>query len=64
MDGGVLSKLCRNELERRMSSKTLVERLHARLTIFCILAALVFPPLGWSQAPIFKITPAESWINF
>lgn len=33
-------------------------------TIFWIFVAGLFPPLGRSQAPIFEITPADSWINF
>jgi len=50
--------------DRLMGSKTTIKLLHVRLTILCLLASLVLPPLSWSQAPIFKITRAESWINF
>jgi polyisoprenoid-binding protein YceI len=32
--------------------------------IFCILIAGLFPLLSRSQAPIFEITPVDSWINF
>lgn len=35
----------------------------AQLGIF-LLASVIFPPLGWSQAPVFEITPVESSINF
>ena len=41
-----------------------IKRLHMRLIIFCVLAWVVFPPPSRSQAPIFEITPGDSWINF
>ena len=41
-----------------------IKRFLARQGIFCILVAGVFPPLSRSQAPIFEITPVDSWINF
>ena len=47
-----------------MSWKTMIKSLHVRLTILGILASVVFPPLSRSQAPIFEITPLDSWINF
>lgn len=47
-----------------MSWKTTTKLLRVRLTILCILASLALPPLSWSQAPIFEITPVDSWINF
>jgi polyisoprenoid-binding protein YceI len=47
-----------------MNWKTAIKLLQVRLTILCILASVAFPPLSRSQAPIFEITHAESWINF
>jgi polyisoprenoid-binding protein YceI len=47
-----------------MSWKTAIKLLQVRLTIFCILASVAFPPLSRSQAPIFEIIHAESRINF
>ena len=41
-----------------------IKRFLMRPAIFCILVAGVFPPFGRSQAPIFEITPVDSWINF
>lgn len=37
---------------------------HLRLSTFCIFACVLFAPPSMPQAPIFEITPAESWINF
>src|SRR6267143_1612805 len=37
-------------------------RCAAQLSIF--LASIIFPPLSRSQAPIFELSPIESWINF
>ena len=47
-----------------MSWKTTIKPRHVRLAILCLLASVVFPPLSRSQAPIFEVTPADSWINF
>lgn len=35
-----------------------------RLTVLCLLASAVFPPVSRAQAPVFVITPDESSINF
>jgi len=37
-------------------------RCAAQLSIF--LASIIFPPLSRAQAPIFELSPIESWINF
>src|SRR5258706_12495647 len=37
-------------------------RCAAQLSIF--FASIIFPSLSRSQAPIFEISPIESWINF
>ena len=37
-------------------------RCAARLSIF--FAAIIFPSLSRAQAPIFELSPIESWINF
>ena len=42
----------------------MIKRFFVRPVIFCILVAGVLPPFVRSQAPIFEITPADSWINF
>lgn len=34
------------------------------LITFCMLASVLFSPLSRSQAPVFEITPVNSWINF
>ena len=42
-------------------------RLHTpgmRITIFCLLVSVLFPLPGRAQAPVFEITPGESWIKF
>ena len=41
-----------------------IKRFLVRPFMFYMLIAGVFPPHGWSQAPIFEITPVDSWINF
>jgi polyisoprenoid-binding protein YceI len=35
-----------------------------RLAILCFLASAVFPSLSRAQAPVFEITPEDSWIKF
>jgi len=35
-----------------------------RLTVLCLLASAVFPSLSRAQAPVFEITPVQSWIKF
>lgn len=35
-----------------------------RLTVLCLLASAVLPPLSRAQAPVFVITPEESSIKF
>ena len=52
------------EEDNRMGWKTTIKRRHMWLTILFILGPALFPALGWSQAPIFEITPTDSWINF
>lgn len=47
-----------------MSWKTAIKLLQVRLTILSIIASVAFPPMSRSQAPIFEITHADSWINF
>lgn len=47
-----------------MDWKTKIKRRHMWLTILFILGPALFPAAGWSQAPIFEITPVDSWINF
>lgn len=47
-----------------MTWKTTADLLHRRLTALCIFGCFLFPPLGRCQAPIFEITPGDSWINF
>ena len=47
-----------------MDWKTTIKPRHIWLTILFILGPALFPALGWSQAPIFEIAPADSWINF
>jgi len=42
----------------------MIKRFLVRPVIFCILVVGVFPPFSRSQAPIFEITPLDSWINF
>jgi len=42
----------------------MIKRFFVGPIIFCILVAGVFPPFSRSQAPIFEITPVDSWINF
>src|SRR5215467_715397 len=41
-----------------------IKRFLVRPFMFYMLIAGVFPPHSWSQAPIFEITPVDSWINF
>lgn len=47
-----------------MSWKMPLKPVSVRLTILCILASVLFPPLSRSQVPVFEITPLDSWINF
>lgn len=47
-----------------MSWKMPIKPVSVRLTILCILASVLFPPLSRSQVPVFEITPLDSWINF
>jgi polyisoprenoid-binding protein YceI len=35
-----------------------------RLTIFFLLASAVLPSVNRAQAPVFEITPVNSWIKF
>jgi len=35
-----------------------------RQTILCLLVSALFPSASRAQAPVFEITPAESWIKF
>ena len=35
-----------------------------RLTIFFVLAFALFPLVDRAQAPVFEITPENSWIKF
>ena len=35
-----------------------------RLTVLCLLASAVFPPVSRAQAPVFEITPVHSSIKF
>lgn len=32
--------------------------------MFCLLMSALFPSPGGAQAPVFEITPVDSWINF
>jgi len=34
------------------------------LRVLCLLASTVFPSLSRAQAPVFEITPVQSWIKF
>ena len=47
-----------------MDWKTTIKPRHIRLAILFILGPALFPAVGSSQAPLFEITPADSWINF
>lgn len=46
-----------------MDWKTTIKRRHMWLTILFVLGPALFPALGWSQAPIFEITPVDSRIK-
>jgi polyisoprenoid-binding protein YceI len=35
-----------------------------RLAVLCLFASAVLTPLGWTQAPVFAITPQTSTIKF
>ena len=35
-----------------------------RTIIFCFLVCALFPPPSRAQAPVFEMTPVESWIKF
>lgn len=35
-----------------------------KIAILCLLGAALFPSLSRAQAPVFEITPVESWIKF
>lgn len=52
------------EEDNLMDWKTTIKPRHIWLTILLILGPALFPAVGSSQAPIFEITPADSWINF
>lgn len=47
-----------------MDWKTTIKPRHLLLTLLFVLGPALFPARGWSQAPIFEITPVDSWINF
>ncbi|HXJ91902.1 MAG TPA: YceI family protein [Terriglobia bacterium] len=49
---------------RCINQKTEIKLFHVPLTVFGILASVMFPPLSRAQGPIFEISPVESWINF
>jgi polyisoprenoid-binding protein YceI len=38
--------------------------LFVRATILFVLACIVFPSVSRAQAPVFELTPGESWIKF
>ena len=42
----------------------LLRRNSMRLTVLCLLASAVFPPVSRAQAPVFEITPVHSSIKF
>lgn len=35
-----------------------------RIAILCLLASVMFPSASLAQAPVFEISPADSWIKF
>jgi len=35
-----------------------------RLTVFCLVASALLPPLAQAQGPVFVITPEESTVKF
>jgi polyisoprenoid-binding protein YceI len=53
-------------LRYRSLTTTLVRLtlLRMRLTVFFLLASAVFPSVSRAQAPVFEITPVNSWIKF
>jgi polyisoprenoid-binding protein YceI len=40
------------------------QRLSAHLAILCLSGFAAFAPCGRAQAPVFEITPADSWVKF
>ena len=47
-----------------MSCKTSMRLRLIRVSTFCVFASALFPLPSRSQAPVFEITPVNSWINF
>ena len=51
-------------MRRSLSALALGTPSIMRLAVLCLFASAVLTPLGWTQAPVFAITPQTSTIKF
>ena len=51
--------------ERKLTKKWQRRRLASmRFAMLCLLTCTLFPPPSGAQAPVFEVTPVDSWVKF